>query len=119
MPYLQPRSGNVVLDADGNGNVEFSIDGNSQRWVIDGGGCLTDQAPGSMPVPKCDVYQGQVTAAGWRGGTYNGQRDQFGGTMVLYPDDVMIFAFTGGVPGSTATAIITGTFDPYGVPLAD
>lgn len=119
MPYLQPRSKNVVLDANGNGQVVFAVDNTNQRWIITGGGCLTDQAAGSAPVPRCDAYQGAVTPQGWRGGTDNGVRDQFTGTVVLYPDDTLYFVWAGGVPGSTATAVITGTFDRAGVPLSD
>lgn len=119
MPYMLPRSSSVKLDANGNGQVVFVIDNTNQRWVIDSGGSLTDQAPGSTPIPRCDVYQGQVTNEAWRGGTYNGARDQFTGRFVLYPDDSLIFAWTGGVPGSTATGTISGTFDPAGVPLSD
>lgn len=119
MLYLQPRAASVKLDATGKGTVTFEIDNTNQRWVIDSAGCTTDQAADVTPIPRFDVYLNGTDNTHWRGGTDNGRRDLATGRVVLYPGDVLYGVWTGGIPGSTATALIDGTFDPAGVPLSD
>lgn len=120
MPYLQPRSGSVTLDATGAGTVTFSVDNTNQRWIIDWVTVQTNQAPAATPVPRVISYQNQVGApAGFRGGSNSGNLDSAQGRVILYPDDILYFVWSGGIPGSVATAVIAGTFDPAGVPLQD
>ena len=119
MPYLIPRSDSVALDGDGNGQVTFAIDNTNQRWIIDTVSVQTSQAPTATPIPQAMVFLDDTTPQGLQGGTFAGSMDTAAGRCILYPDNMMIVAWTGGVPGTTATATIAGTFDPAGVPLQD
>lgn len=119
MPYLIPRSQTVTLDASGNGQVAFSIDNSNVRWVIDQTNVATDQANNATPIPAADTYLNQIAPQAWQGGTYSGNKDIGTGRVVLYPDNVYYVVWTGGIPGSHATAVIAGTFDPQGTPIAD
>jgi hypothetical protein len=119
VPYLIPRTRSVQLDANGNGTVSFEIDNTNQRWVIDALGCSTSQTLDTTPIPRFDVYVNGTDNIHWRGGTYNGQRDLASGRIVLYPGDILYCTWTGGIPGTEATALLDGTFDPAGVPIQD
>jgi hypothetical protein len=119
MPYLIPRTQNTTLDASGNGQVTFAIDNTNQRWIIDAVTVQTSQAPASTPVPQALVYRNAVTPQALEGGTYNGNFDTASGRVILYEGDTIYVTWSGGIPGSTATAIIHGTFNPAGVPLKD
>lgn len=119
MPFLIPRSHATTLDANGNGQVEFSIDNTNQRWSIDAMSLHNTAALDSTPVPRVDIYQNTISGAGFRGGTDNGIRDVATGRLIMYPDDVIYVTWTGGIPGSEVAATIDGTFDPAGVPIQD
>lgn len=112
VPYLVPRTEHVTLDQAGGGSVSFQIDNTNQRWVIDLATVSTDQTA-SAPVPVCLCYLDGTFA----GGTRQADMDTGQGRIVLYPDSVLEFRWSGGVPGSVATATIAGTFDRAGVPL--
>lgn len=119
MGYLRPRTGQVTLDGTGAGTVELAIDNTNQRWLVDYVTVQTNQAAGATPVPRCLTYQNVVSQQGFIGGTNNGAMDTAQGRIVMYPDDVVKFVWSGGIPGSVATATISGTFVPAGVPLRD
>lgn len=120
--YLIPRSQKTQLDANGNGQVEFEIDNGNARWIVDDLRVRTLTAAGQItatPVPRAEVFRNNIAPQYSEGGTYSGNFDQAGGRTILYPGDVLYVVWTGGVPGSTAVAILAGTFDPPGTPLRD
>lgn len=119
MGYLIPRTATVTLDGNGNGQVTFAIDNTNQRWVLDAVGVATDQALNTTPIPRADTYVNGTSNQNWRGGTFNGQRDLSSGRIVLYTGDTLYVVWTGGIPGSHATAVIDGTFDAAGATLDD
>lgn len=119
MPYLIPRSLSVTLDGSGNGQVAFTIDNTNQRWIIDQVKVLTSQGPTQLPVPRAQTYRNQVAPQFAEGGTYSGNFDVSTGRTILYTGDTLFVVWTGGVPGSLATAVIAGTFDPAGTPIQD
>ena len=119
MPYLIPRSASVTLDANGNGQVTFAIDNTNVRWILDYVKVLTNQAATATPVPQANTYKNQVQPQNWEGGTYSGNLDIASGRTILYEGDTLFVVWSGGIPGSVATAVIDGTFDPAGVPLSD
>lgn len=118
MPYLIPRSASVTLDDTGSGQVEFQIDNTNQRWIVDSISVFTSQAAGSSPVPQAMVFLDDVAPLHLQGGTNSGSLDTGQGSCILYPDNMLIVVWSGGIPGSTATAVISGSYDPAGVPLS-
>lgn len=119
MPYLIPRTASVTLDASGAGAVAFNVDNTNQRWIIDTVAVQTSQAANTAPVPQAIAYRNSIDRQGFAGGTMTGNLDTAQGRMILYPDDTLYVAWTGGIPGTIATATVSGTFDPAGVPLPD
>jgi hypothetical protein len=113
--YLKPRPGSAAVAADGSATVTFEIDNTNARWVIDEVTVQTSQAPGSVPVPQARLYlnfPGQQEA--FQGGSNSGNMDTAAGRVVLYAGDILYVIWSGGIPGTKATAIIGGTFDPAG-----
>lgn len=104
------RSGSVTLDATGAGVITFDPDNARQRWVVDQVVVSTNQAPSSTPVPIATVYVNDVSSPGnSQGSTWAGSRDTFTGTTEIGPCDFLAVHFTGGIPGVTATAVLSGT----------
>jgi hypothetical protein len=122
VPYLIPRSQTTTLDGSGNGQVSFVIDNTNVRWIIDTVHVATVDASGNItttPVPQAKTYRNQVSPQTFAGGTFSGNFDTASGRVILYTGDTLFVVWTGGVPGSFATATIEGTFDPRGTPLQD
>lgn len=112
------RSGNVTLDANGNGVIEFSPVHARQRWEVNGVIVSTNQAQTTSPVPIANVlvngvYVGKVTVLSpgqSLGATWSGSQDTFSGTAQIGPCDNLSVAFTGGIPGTIAFANVLGTY---------
>lgn len=120
MPYLIPRTSQpVTLDANGNGQTQFSIDNSNQRWIIDYVSVATDQAPTATPIPRVVLFLDSIDNGHIEGGTSSGNFDFSTGRTILYPDSVLYVVWTGGIQGTRAWASIKGTFDPAGLPLSD
>lgn len=115
MGYLIPRSQSVTLDSSGAGTVSFSIDNTNQRWSVDAVHVETTQALSAIPVPQARTFRNGVA----QGGTNSGNFDTAAGRVDLYDGDVLAVTWAGGIPGTVATAVIGGWFDPAGVPLRD
>jgi hypothetical protein len=115
--YLAPRSFPVTLDGNGNGNVAISIDNSNVRWIIDNIAVETNQAANTSPIPRCVFRMGDPVSGKFLGGTDSGALDTGSGRAILYAGDVMYAIWSGGVPGSIATATVTGTFDPAGATI--
>jgi hypothetical protein len=115
--YLIPRSLSAVLDANGNGQVGFSIDNSNQQWVIDGVTVQTDSLANATPVPTATVYLNNIEPSGFHGGTYSGNLDTATGGAVLFDGDTLYVVWSGGIPGSKATATIHGQFTRAGEPI--
>lgn len=114
MPRLIPRSLSTVLDGGGGGQVAFAIDNSNRRWSIDSVGTQTNQAPNTAPVPRATTYKNITGPQGFEGGTNSGNFDASSGRTDLYEGDVLYVVWTGGIPGTTATATINGDFTPAG-----
>jgi hypothetical protein len=117
VPYLIPRPKSVKLDGNGNGTVSFAIDNSNQRWLIDEVAVQTDQAQTAAPVPACIFRTGDPVNGIFQGGTASGNLDVATGRIVLYEGDTLYAVFSGGIPGSTGTVTIGGTFTPAGAEL--
>jgi hypothetical protein len=102
------RRKSVTLDGSGNGTVSFGVDWSSNhKWVISSVIVATNQSPTTAPYPTATVYVGGQQVGVSEGATWTGNQDTFSGVAEMTADDLNV-AFTGGVPGSVATAIIEG-----------
>lgn len=108
---LIPRSASVTLDGTGQGYVSFEIDNTNTLWSIDSVRVRTNQAANTAPVPRADTYKNFLGAPqASEGGTFNGHFATSTGQTDLYVGDVLFVQWTGGIPGTVATATIFGDF---------
>lgn len=102
--------GHVVLNAQGYGFVIFQPE-SFRTWTVTSINVITSQGPTQTPVPRCRVYLGglgaRVVAQTWMG---NGATAS-GGDIAVQPSQQLVVEWTGGVPGTTATAYLDGTTD--------
>lgn len=114
MPWRQlegtlRRSGSVVLDGNGDGSVTFAVFTANHRWVIRTLVVSTSQAQTSAPYPQVVAYLGQnEQAARSEGGSWLGNQVTMRGDIDMDEGEDLTVAFTGGVAGTTATAVIEG-----------
>lgn len=104
------RAQSVVLDGSGNGTVIFDPDNAWQTVTIEYVVVSTDQADNTSPIPAARVYKGEPAQANFEGGTRDGNMDVGIGRIVMGPADEIQIRFTGGIPGSRATARVSGTY---------
>jgi hypothetical protein len=104
------KVGRVVLDASGNGTLYFDPDNANQRWEVTGVVVSTNQGL-TTPYPVATLFVGPETSPGNnQGATASGNQDTFGsGCIDVGNADTLAVVWTGGVPGSTAFAQVTGS----------
>lgn len=102
------KSATVTLDGNGNGTVDFDVDNAWQRWVIDSVRVKTSQGNTQTPYPLAEVFNGPIASAFSEGATFTGNQDTFRGRVDLDAGSELHVVWTGGVPGSVATARVTG-----------
>lgn len=105
---LLSKSGTVTLDGSGNGTIDFSVDHAWQRWEIDSINVKTSQASTQTPYPTAEVFAGPIAAAFSEGASWTGNQDTFSGRVDLDAGTDLHIVWTGGVPGSIATARLHG-----------
>ena len=91
-------SGNVTLNAAGNGSIQFSPDHANQRWVITSVVVSTNQQAQALCVPYCTLALNtvditQLSQGNQRGTTYNGFQNTFSGAMDVGPCDFVSLLF--------------------------
>lgn len=102
------RRAAVKLDGSGNGTVTFDVTYSANhKWVISDVIVATDQASTTAPYPTATAYLGGQQVGVSEGATWTGNQDIMRGQIEMTADTLSV-AFTGGVAGSTATAIIEG-----------
>jgi len=116
------KSGSVVLDANGNGVIEFGLDNDNQRWVVTSIVTQTNQTANAQLVPYCTGVLNTYTLAtlgpsNQFGTTYDGNNDTFGGALDVSPTDTFCVLYypppgQSGAPlsGVIAVAVIRGTY---------
>lgn len=117
---LLRKSGQVTLDAAGNGVLTFDPDNASQRWAVDSVVVTTDQDATATVVPVATIALNTValdtmSPGNQRGSSWSGNQDTFSGTVNVGPCDFLtvVFAPAPGQDGTQlagviATAVITG-----------
>jgi hypothetical protein len=102
------RRQNVTLDGNGDGTITFGVDWSANhKWIITSLLVSTTQAPTTAPYPTATAYLGGQQVGVSEGATWTGNQDIFTGTAEMGADELYV-VWTGGVPGSVATAIIEG-----------
>lgn len=109
-PQQLDAPGSVVLDASGYGTVSLAPP-SFQTWTVTAVNVQTDQGLTETPIPQCTVYRGTVggtvLAQTWMGNRSTAS----GGTTFVQPSQPLVIEWKNGVPGSTASVWLDGTFD--------
>ena len=99
---------NVTLDSNGNGTIDFDVDNAWQRWVIDSIVVSTSQGSTQTPYPTAEVFAGPISPVFSEGATWTGNQDTLAGRVELDQGSELHVVFTGGIPGTVATARVRG-----------
>jgi hypothetical protein len=105
--YLN-KAGTVTLDGSGNGTLDFDVDHAWQRWEIAQIVVSTNQPSNQAPYPTAEVFAGPIAPVYSQGATWTGNQDTFSGKVDLDAGTELHVVWTGGLPGSIATARIHG-----------
>ncbi len=98
----------VTLDGSGNGSVTFGVTYSANhKWVISDVLVATSQSPSQAPYPTATAYLGGQQVGVSEGATWTGNQDVMRGQIEMTSEELTV-AFTGGLPGSVATAVIEG-----------
>jgi hypothetical protein len=115
------QSGQVILDASGNGVLTFDPANGRQRWEVTGIIVSTDQDADATVVPVATIALNTVSIATMsagnnRGASWSGNQDTFTGQTDVGPCDFLTVAFSPApgqdgtqLAGVTAAAVVTGT----------
>ena len=109
------QSGSVVLDNDGNGTIALIPQHAGMSWLVTSIAIKTNQSTTAVPVPVVEAFvNSPASPANSRGADASGNRTSFNGTIKVGSCDNLYVVFTGGIPGSTGTAVIEGTYTTKG-----
>ena len=103
------KFGSIVLNASGNGTIDFSVDNAWQRWVVRTVRVSTSQASTKTPYPTAEVFAGPISPGYSQGATWTGNSDTFTGETHVDDGTDLHVQFTGGIAGTTAYARVYGT----------
>ena len=115
------KSGQVTLNASGNGVLTFEPDSASQRWEVTGVVVKTNQAANATVVPVATVALNTadittLSDGNNRGQSWSGNQDTFQGQIDVGPCDFLGVAFSpapgqsgSALAGVVASAVVTGT----------
>ena len=92
----------------GNGSVGFDADSGNHKWVIEDIVVATSQAQNTAPYPTATAYLTGQQVGVSEGASWIGNQDTMRGQVEIGPCETLTVAFSGGVPGSVATAIAEG-----------
>lgn len=118
------QSGQVTLDANGNGVLYFTPDSARQRWEVTSVVVTTNQPANATVTPQAQVAintadLGTMSQGNSRGASWSGNQDTFQGLVEVGPVDYLTILFNA-PPGSTgaqkaqltgviASAVVTGS----------
>lgn len=106
------KSQSAKLNAAGRAEVTIGPVPAGARWLVTR---MTVFVTGSNnPMPVCFVYEGTEMPSNLVDSTYTGGQDvsDFGTPWPLEEQESLLFVWTGGTAGTTATARILGTQEP-------
>lgn len=103
---------NVTLDSNGNGVLYFQTDSGSQEWYVQRIAVRTTQTPTQTPFPQAEVFDTDSPTSGSSlGATASGHNDIYdaaGGPIHVGTADTLSVVWTGGIPGTVASATLRG-----------
>lgn len=114
------KSGQVKLDANGNGTLYFTPDNARQRWVVTSVVVSTNQAATVTLTPVATLALnsndiGSMSAGNQRGASWSGNQDTFTGNLDVGPCDNLSVIFSppsgqspASLVGVIASAVVTG-----------
>lgn len=115
------KSGQVTLDANGNGVLHFDPDNAHQRWEVTSVVVSTNQGATATVVPVATVALNStdittMSAGNARGASWSGNQDTFQGQVDVGPCDFLTVLFSpapgqnaAALAGVIASAVVTGT----------
>ena len=115
------KTGQVKLDANGNGVLTFDPDNARQRWEVTSVVVTTDQAATATTIPVVTLAinttaLSTMSAGNQHGATWSGNQDTFQGNLPVGPCDYLSILFSpapgaSGTPlaGVIAAAVVGGT----------
>lgn len=118
---LLKKSGQVTLNASGNGVLTFDPDHANQRWVVETVVVNTNQMATATVIPvahlaKNTVALSTMSAGNNFGATSSGNQDTFVGKMDVGPCDFLAVLFAppagnngAALSGVIASAVVSGT----------
>lgn len=96
--------GNVTLDANGDGTLRFAPTG--EKWEVDR---VHVRCSSRVSEAQCRIYLAQQRPDTVIDGTYSGSSGDTTDTRIYLEDgQPMFIEWTGGDPGATATATVSG-----------
>ncbi len=103
------KTGQVTLDANGNGVLYFTPDSARQRWQVSSVVVNTSQPANAGVVPQATVALntndlGTMSQGNGRGASWSGNQDTFQGNIDVGPCDYLTILFSP-APGSTPAQI--------------
>lgn len=118
------QSGQVTLDANGNGVLYFTPDSARQRWEVTSVVVTTNQPANATVVPQAQLAintadLSTMSQGNGRGASWSGNQDTFQGLVEVGPVDYLTILFnappgaTGGqiaqLAGVMASVVVTGS----------
>ena len=108
-PSQLRKSGQVTLNASGNGALTFETDSSNQRWVITQIVINTNQPATAVAVPQCTLALNttditQLSQGNTRGTSWSGNNDTFSASIDVGPMDFVSLLFFA-PPGSTVAQV--------------
>ncbi len=104
LPFRDTKT--VVLDGSGNGSITFQPTSYGESWKVDQVAISTTATNLLLPPPLFQAYVNGLFV----GGSYSGNlTNDTAFNQLLQTQEVLKFVWTGGQPGVTATATISGT----------
>lgn len=98
-------SASGTFDANGNASASLGPAVYGARWNVDRIVVSTT----STAITQCDVYRNVVSATTKIDSTRTGNNDTSETNIDLNAPDVLLFVWTGGTAGASATAVLAGT----------
>ncbi len=99
----------TTLNGNGEGTVEFQVNGNNARITN-----LMVKVDTSNAQAVCTLYLGQIADANILGNTNSGSTGApMSGNIDLFDGQILYVVWTGGDPGATATATFVGVTIPF------
>lgn len=97
----------ITLDASGNGVARLQPAG-TEKWHVTRISVMTNQGPAQTPIPQCGIYTDSVDPGNLYDITYTGNQDSTDADLWLEKGQLLLSAWTTGIPGTVGTVSVFG-----------